>query len=103
MGMERVVTFSGAAPSWPAIRARLAAAGLEAQMRMIDNLPAFPDEEPEEDWQELRLGLAAGMVTVCREPRRICVIVWGNADPSLQRDQEAVVRACAEAGAGVVS
>src|SRR5262245_22894775 len=102
MGMEQVATFSGAAPSWPAIRNRLAAAGLTPQMRMIDNLPAFPDEEPEEIWQELRLGLATGMVTLRREPGRIRVIVWGNADPALQRDQEAVVRACSEAGGGKV-
>ena len=103
MGMERVVTFSGAVPSWPAIRDRLAAAGLAPQMRMIDNLPAFPDDEPEANWQELRLGLAAGMVTLRREQDRIRVIVWGNADTALQREQEIVARACADAGSGLVA
>ena len=103
MGMERVVSFTGSAPSWPAIRDQLAAAGIDSQMRMIDNMPAFPDEEPEEGWKELRLGVAAGMVTLRREAGRIRVVVWGNADSALQREQEAVARACADAGSGVVS
>ena len=101
MGMERIVTFAGSAPSWPAIRDRLAAAGITPQMRMIDNLPAFPDEEPDESWTELRVSLGGGMVTLRREPSRIRVIIWGNADAALERDQETVVRACAHAGSGV--
>jgi hypothetical protein len=103
MGMERVVTFPGNAPSWPAIRDQLTKSGITPQMRMIDNMPAFPDEEPDEGWTELRVSLGGGMVTLHREPGQIRVIVWGNADAALQHDQETVARACADAGSGVVS
>jgi hypothetical protein len=103
MGMERVVTFPGAEPAWPAVRDRIAAAGRVVQMRMVDNLPAFPDEEPDEGWGELRVSLGGGMVTVRREPGRLRVVVWGNADEALKQDQDLLARACAEAGGGVVS
>jgi hypothetical protein len=102
MGMERVVVFPVAGPSWGAVRDRLSAAGAAVQMRMIDNLPAFPDEEPDEGWRELRVSLGGGMLTVRREPGRMRVLVWGNADEALRRDQEALAQACAEAGGGRV-
>jgi hypothetical protein len=100
MGMVRVVTFSDAGPEWPAVRDRLTAAGATVQMRMIDNMPAFPDEEPESGWREIRVSLGGGMLTVRREPGSMSVIVWGNADAALVADQERLVRACAEAGGG---
>lgn len=102
MGMERVVTFPAGEPAWPAVRDRIAAAGRAVQMRMIDNLPALPDEEPEEGWRELRVSLGGGMLTVRREVTRLRVVVWGNADEALRQDLELVARACAEAGGGVV-
>jgi hypothetical protein len=100
--MERVVTFPGPEPSWPAVRDRISAAGSPLQMRMIDNMPAFPDEEPESTWRELRVSLGGGMLTVRREPGRLRVVVWGNADEALKRDQELLARACAEAGGGTL-
>jgi hypothetical protein len=103
MGMERVITFAGSEPSWPAVRDRIASAGGAVQMRMIDNLPAFPDEEPEAGWRELRVSLGGGMLTVRREPGRWLLVVWGNADEALRRDQELLARACVEAGAGSLS
>jgi|SRR5947209_6890058 len=103
MGIERVVTFPGPEPSWPAVRDRIAAGGAAVQMRMIDNTPAFPDEEPEVNWQELRITLGGGMLTIRREPGRLRVVVWGNADEALRRDQEMLAKACAEAGGGTLS
>jgi hypothetical protein len=91
--MERVVILAEASPKWPAIRDRLAAAGASAQMRMIDNMPAFPDEEPHDDWRELRVSLGHGMITLRREPDKIRIIVWGNADDATQRDQELLATA----------
>src|SRR5262245_7354738 len=102
MGMERVVTFSGAGPSWVAVRHRLSAAGVAVQMRMIDNLPAFPNEEPPDDWRELRVTLGAGMITVRREPGRVRLTVWGNADDELRRHQELLAKSFADAGGGEV-
>jgi hypothetical protein len=103
MGMERVVTFPGPEPTWPAVRDRIAAAGATVQMRMIDNLPAFPDEEPGPIWRELRVSLGGGMLTIRREAARWSVVVWGNADEALKRDQDLLARACAAASGGVVA
>jgi hypothetical protein len=102
MGMERVVSFPGREPTWPDTKLRLAGAGRTVEMRMIDNMPAYPDEEPPDDWKELRVSLGAGMMTVRREPGRVRVIVWGNADEALKQDQEALARAFAEAGGEVL-
>jgi len=94
MGMERTITFSDEAPSWPSIVAKLAAAGHAVQMRMIDNMPAFPDEEPEPGWRELRVSLGAGMITVRLDAKQIRVVVWGNADGATLAHQEAIAKAC---------
>lgn len=100
MGMVRVVTFPDAGPGWVAIRDSLTAAGNSFQMRMIDNMPAFPDEEPDADWREVRVSLGEGMLTLRREPGTLSVVVWGNADAALRADQERLVQACVEAGGG---
>jgi hypothetical protein len=100
MGMTRVVKFTAAGPEWPAVRDRLIAAGAAVQMRMIDDMPAFPDEDPEPGWREIRMSLGGGMLTLRREDHAFSVVVWGNADAALQADQERLVKACAEAGAG---
>ncbi|HEX3151526.1 MAG TPA: hypothetical protein VHR66_25845 [Gemmataceae bacterium] len=103
MGMERVVTFPGPEPTWPAIRDRITANGGSVQMRMIDNMPAFPDEEPEDTWHELRVTLGGGMITLRRESGRLSVVVWGNADAALRQQQELLTKACAEAGSGTLN
>lgn len=60
MGMDRTVRFPcGTIPSWDLIRTQLARLGLDSPLRMIDGLPAFPDEAPEPGWRELRVGVAA--------------------------------------------
>ena len=84
MGASREIRFDPAvAADWPAIRARLASVGEAPVLRMIDGLPAFPDEVPDPRWGELRLGLAGGMVTLRRDPGVLTCLVWGNADPAL--------------------
>jgi hypothetical protein len=69
MGMAQSVTFpAGSLPSWSAVQDLLASRGFPVQVRMIDGELAFPDEEPPENWRELRLGTPDGMiVTVRRE------------------------------------
>jgi len=67
---------------------------------MIDDQLAFPDETPGESWRELRVGSAAGMVTLRRGPDRITLVTWGNADMPLLRTRNALAWAFAEAGAG---
>src|SRR5436305_399952 len=99
MGLDRTIRFPSAeTPSWEAIRTHLARVGESAPLRMIDGLPAFPDETPEPTWKELRVGTAGGMVTVRRGPGVLTCVVWGNADAALDAAWAKVVWACAAAG-----
>ena len=102
MGMERVISFPAGTPEWSVIRDRLLSAGASPAMRMIDGMPAFPDETPEPTWSELRITLGAGMMTIRREPTRLRVIVWGNADEGLLGDLESVVQGCVAVGGELV-
>jgi hypothetical protein len=103
MGVQRVVAFAAGEPTWPAVSAKLAAAGESPQVRMIDGLPAFPDEQPEDGWRELRLGFAAGMVTIARGGGEWRFTVWGTDDPALLAALEASVSAATAAGAGLAN
>ena len=60
MGIERIVVFPAGTPGWSIIRDQLVAAGSSPSMRMIDGMPAFPDETPEPTWSELRISFGAG-------------------------------------------
>ncbi|MFO0803494.1 MAG: hypothetical protein U0791_10285 [Gemmataceae bacterium] len=98
MGQERTVQFSGSPPEWDAIRTKLTERGITATIRMIDGLPAFPDENPEAGWKELRVGFASGMVTLRRGPSQLTCVVWGNANAALLASWEALAEVCAAAG-----
>ena len=103
MGIERRVEFA-AAPNldWPRLVADLSARGLSPTLRMIDDLPAFPDEVPPPEWRELRLGFAAGMVSVRRACTDLTCVVWGTADAGLTAAQSAVADALAGQGGGAI-
>lgn len=103
MGLDCAVRFApGAVPGWDAIKGQLARIGEPAPLRLIDGLPAFPDEVPEGDWHELRVGFDAGMVTLRRSSAMLTCIVWSNADSALLTAQNRLAWACAAAGAGTV-
>jgi hypothetical protein len=102
MGLDRTIRFPTDPPPWDAIRNQLARVGEAAPLRMIDNLPAFPDESPEPDWQELRVGFAAGMVTIRRTSATLTCVVWGNADDALRAAWDHLTWACAAAGNGTI-
>jgi hypothetical protein len=103
MGMDRTVRFApGRTPAWDAIRDHLRRVGGDGTLRMIDGMPAFPDETPEPGWRELRVGTAAGMVTVRRGADALSCVVWGNADDALRAAWDRVCWACAAAGQGTV-
>ena len=103
MGLDTTIRFaSSEIPSWDAIRTLLAQLGEVVQLRMIDGLPAFPDEVPEPSWKELRLGLSAGMVTIRRGVNVLTCVIWGTNDPALQVSWNKVILACAIAGLGLV-
>jgi hypothetical protein len=90
----------GRLPPWPAVRDLLAGRGLPLKMRMIDGQPAFPDEEPPEEWREIRVAAADGMVTIRREGDRLAFVVWTNAGAELRQILNALAWAFAEVGAG---
>ena len=103
MGMDQTVMFpAGRSPSWPAARDLLASHGMPVQVRMIDGELAFPDEEPPENWRELRLRTPQGMVTIRREEDRIAFVTWGNADAAMLQAWNALVWAFAEVGGGQI-
>jgi hypothetical protein len=69
---------------------KLNGAGNLFGIKMIDNLPAFPDEIPEPGWTDLRFGTPAGMVTLRRTTTGYQLVIWGNADTPLQGDQRSI-------------
>lgn len=104
MGLDRIVTFpAGHTPAWEAVKEQLLRVGEPGTLRMIDGLPAFPDELPPEDWKELRVAAGgAGMLTVRRTSAALTCVVWGNADPGVRASWDRFVWACAAAGDGRV-
>jgi hypothetical protein len=97
MGIEQHVTCAPEKPpDWPPVRALLARRGYPVQCRMIDGEVSFPDEDPPNNWRELRLGTPQGMVTVRREPGRLALVTWGNADAGLLQAWNALTWAFAE-------
>ena len=95
MGLERTIPIlAGVALSWEAIKSNLVQSGETPIIRMIDDLPAFPDETPELNWKELRLGLSGGMVTIRRSETEIRCVCWGTDDAELKSAFEKVIAAC---------
>lgn len=103
MGVELTIAFAGEVPEFGAIRAQFSRACAVPPLRMIDGLPAFPDETPEAGWRELRFGFPAGMVTLRRAPGALSCVVWGTADAALLAARDALAWACAAAGGGTVA
>jgi hypothetical protein len=103
MGLERTIRFpADEAPGWERIRTQLCRVGETAALRMIDGMPAFPDEVPEALWKELRIGTSAGMVTIRRGRGMLSCVVWGNSDETLNVAWMKVIWACAAAGDGLI-
>jgi hypothetical protein len=103
MGMDRTIRYpTGSVPGWDTIRAQLGRLGVTAPLRMIDGIPAFPDETPDPGWKELRVGVPGGMVTLRVSGDALTCVVWGNAADDLREGWDAVCWACAAAGGGVV-
>ncbi len=86
MGVERTILHEpDLLPDWAVVRGLLIANGETATIRMIDGLPAFPDEIPDATWHELRVGLTGGMVTVKRRVGQLLCVTWGTGEPALVR------------------
>jgi hypothetical protein len=92
MGLDLSVAC-GELPGWATIGERVRGRGLTIALRMIDGLPAFPDEEPPADWRELRVSLPAGMVTIRREAGGVRLVTWGDSPPELLAQRDALAAA----------
>jgi hypothetical protein len=91
MGMDQKVVFPPEnMPAWTQYADTLAQHKYPVQLRMIDGELALPDETPPHDWKELRVGTAAGMITLRREPDGVTFVVWGNADDKLRQGWNAL-------------
>lgn len=103
MGMEHVVQFpDGPIPPLSQVMGVLADHQFPVQVRMVDGELTLPDEVPSERWEEVRLGTAAGMVTLRRRGQELAVVTWGNADQAMLSAWNAVAWAVAEAGRGKI-
>jgi hypothetical protein len=102
MGLDQTITFPGEAPAYDQVVDLLTGRGLTVQLRMIDGELAFPDETPSESWQELRVSLGDGMITVRRTDKKVVLVIWGNADRQLVQARNALAWSWAAAGAGKV-
>ncbi|QVL30415.1 hypothetical protein KIH39_16330 [Telmatocola sphagniphila] len=89
--MSKSVSFSQGIPSWSAIQAAAAKALLPLAIKMIDNLPAFPNEEPEDGWKEIRFSTTAGMMTLRKNGHSLDCVIWGNADAQLTSEWQKLV------------
>jgi len=103
MGLQRTIRFpNDSRPQWESVRLAFARVSESPVVRMIDDLPAFPDEIPEPGWRELRLSLTGGMVTLRSTPGGWDCVIWGNAEVGLLKSWNAACWAVAEAGKGSV-
>lgn len=103
MGMERVVRTGDETPApWSGIDAALRTAGESPLVRMIDGELSLPHEVPPDNWQEVRVSLRGGMVTLRHVPEGIACIAWGNADAVLLHSwRKAIWAVLAATGCGV--
>jgi hypothetical protein len=103
MGIERIVGLPHGEPAFGAVLAKLAESGKQAVVRMIDGMPAFPDETPAEDWREVRLSFPEGMITIRRQSHSWACVVWGSADNTLLATRDHLCACIATVGRGMVS
>lgn len=101
MGMEQRI-HSKQPITWPSLSALFREKQFPVEMRMIDGQLAFPDEEPPETWQELRISTPPGMITLKRDGDILLTVIWGNADPEMLQAWNAVTWACAKVSDGEV-
>jgi hypothetical protein len=101
MGLELRI-HSCVAADWSSVRAMLTHHDLTPIIRMIDGLPAFPDEVPDATWKELRVSLLESMVTLGRVTTGYRVVTWGTPDARLEQARNWVAYSVACASNGTI-
>jgi hypothetical protein len=95
MGLDVVVPRTGPCAIADLI-VRLGQRGLAAQVIMVDGNLHPPKVPVKDGWRDVRLKLAAGMLSLKRQPNGIAVVVFGNADTPLLEAQRQVAAAIGE-------
>lgn len=103
MGVQRVVVLPNGEPTFAAVAAKWAESDEPVVVRMIDGLPAFPDEVPADDWRDVRVSVSSGMITIRRQPSGWACVVWGSADSALLAARDRLCEAIATVGDGTIS
>jgi hypothetical protein len=98
VGLERQVARAADSIDIAAVLERLKARNFPSSVMMIDGQLVMPAAALPPGWRDLRLRTPGGTVTVARRPAGVAVLVFGNADASLQEAQRVVAEAI-EAGA----
>lgn len=87
MGIQ--VIIPGASPG----NAAQATRDMGLPLRMVDSLPAFPDEPVPESFVEIRVAAATGMISIQSGVEGLTLVVWGNADlPLLEKTGQLAAR-----------
>lgn len=102
MGMSIVIQYPDTPPSWSAIRQGLIEKGVTPLMRMINGELSYPDEDPPENWGELRISIGPGMISLRKGADTLECVVWGNADATLQEHWKLLADVCAVVGNGKI-
>lgn len=101
MGMD-IKVRSKSIPSWESWTVLLTSRNALVQMRMIDNMPAFPDETPPEDWRDVRVNILGNMITLRRETDGVRLVTWGNTEGEAVRAWRLAAWAIARASDGMI-
>ena len=71
-------------------------------LRLVDNLPAFPDEAVPEAFEEIRVAAQTGMISIRSGAEGLILVVWGNADLSLRERTGNLAARLAELSDGAI-
>lgn len=71
-------------------------------LRLVDNLPAFPDEAVPEAFEEIRVAAETGMISIRSGAEGLILVVWGNADLSLRERTGSLAARLAELSDGAI-
>lgn len=73
------------------------------QLRLVDGLPAFPNEAVPEEFREIRLALNSGMVTIITEEFGLKLVTWSSIDQPFRQAVDRLAEGLASAGQGSVA
>src|SRR5262245_61861514 len=91
MGQDTVVTGARPLPEvWAALSAE---GGMTCQIVMVDGQLVGPQRPPPAAWNEIRLRVPAGVVTLRKTGTDVAVVVFGNAGEDLVRARDEIARA----------